>query len=150
MSEKMHSRYRFERLDSELFPLAKQFYKRARYHSHVGRKDEIYVIRDKLSDQQIVAAVRLVCLDQHLMLRSMVVLPNQQRSGIGRLFLRELKPMIAQRECWCFPFEWLTGFYGLVDFKLIEPTMCPIIIKQKYQQYCAQGRKLVVMKSAPD
>jgi len=140
--------YSFEQLSSPLFPLAKKFYKQTKYHSHIGREDEVYIVREQFSedsDKKIVAAVRLVKLDRYLVLRSMVVSPNQQRKGIGRFLLEHLAPAIGERECWCFPFEWLEEFYALIQFKLFTPEQCPPVISNKYQQYTSQGRKLLIM-----
>jgi len=135
----------FEQLASPLFPLVKQFYKQARYHNHVGKTDEVYVVR-QTPNNKIVAAVRLVNLPDYLMLRSMVVSPELQREGIGHFLLQHLKSAIGTRVCWSFPFEWLTSFYGLIEFNTCQPEQCPPDIKQKYFQYTEQGRKLVIMK----
>jgi len=150
MNDSQTPSYSFEQLSPPLFPLAKKFYKRTKYHSHIGREDEVYVAReqsteDPASDKEIVAAVRLVRLDRFLILRSMVVSPNRQRKGIGRFLLEHLAPAIGERDCWCFPFEWLEEFYSLVQFKKLSPDLCPPAIAHKYQQYTSQGRKLLIM-----
>jgi len=134
-----------EKLLSPLFPLAKQFYKHAKYHSHIGREDEVYVIRDETQNNQIIAAVRLVRMSDYLILRSMVVSPNRRGEGVGKVLLKYLRPAIGDRECWCFPFEWLETLYASIGFSTIENKHCPPDILQKYLQYISQGRKLLIM-----
>jgi len=150
MNDSQAPAYSFEQLSPPSFPLAKKFYKRTKYHSHIGREDEVYVVRehsaeDQTSDKEIVAAVRLVRLDRFLILRSMVVSPNRQRKGIGRFLLEHLAHAIGERDCWCFPFEWLEEFYTLIQFKKLAPDFSPPAISHKYQQYTSQGRKLLIM-----
>ncbi len=135
-----------EVLDPPRFPLAKQFYKHARYHSHVGKEDEAYVLRDKSQADKIVAAVRLVKSERYLILRSMLVSPLVQRQGIGSLLLNKLAPHLGKRECWCFPFEWLADFYTQIDFHFIDPKQAPPSIAESFQRYLRQGKKLTLMK----
>ena len=139
------SPYLFEQLSPPLYPLAKQFYKRAKYHSNIGREDEVYVVRDQQSDKAIIAAVRLVRMDKYLILRSMVVNPLRQGEGIGAFLLTQLESAFNKRDCWCFPFEWLEEFYGHIGFETLYAEQCPPPIAHKYQQYTSQGKKLLIM-----
>ena len=135
--------YIFEHLPSNQFPLAKKFYKSARYHSNIGRKDEVYVIRHK---HIIIASLKLVKLDQYLILRSMVVSPSYRRNGVGLFMLSQLANVLEERECWCFPFHGLETFYNAIGFKTYQTEDCPNVIGQKYQQYHSQGKKIFIMK----
>lgn len=146
MSDLSHNNFALERLDPPRFPLAKQFYKQANYHSHVGKEDEVYILRNNNSNNKIVAAVRLVKSDQYLILRSMVVAPSEQRQGIGSRLLTELKPHLANRECWCFPFEWLKAFYAQIGFQAQNIEQAPPYIAESLRRYIRQGRKLILMK----
>lgn len=146
MSEGADNNYFLERLDPPRFPLAKQFYKQANYHSHVGKEDEVFVLRDSTQNNKIVAAVRLVKSDQYLILRSMVVLPKYQKKGLGRQLLSMLEEHIGERECWCFPFEWLESFYSIIHFQQVEITSSPRFIAESLRRYLRQGRKLILMK----
>ena len=137
------SEYHFSHLEPPLFPLAKKFYKSARYPSNIGREDEVYVVRH---NNIIVAALKLVKLDQYLILRSMVVSPLYRRSGVGLFMLNHLVEKLESRECWCFPFNGLETFYGAIGFKVRLPDNSPNIIQQKYQQYFSQGKKIFIMK----
>ena len=137
--------FHFEQLQPTQFPLVKNFYKAARYHNQVGKKDEVYILRDTSQGNKIVAAVRLVKSADFLILRSMVVLPEQQKQGIGRYFLIQLRPVLMNRSCWCFPFEWLESFYSSIGFELHSPEEAPTLIRNKFFQYSEQGRKILIM-----
>lgn len=141
-------RYCFESVPPSHFPLIKQFYKQVNYFNQVGRKDEVYCLRDTSDGNAIVAAVRLVKTADYLILRSMVVAPASQRQGLGKLFLQQVIAQLGKRTCWCYPFEWLEDFYKSAGFICIEPEKAPLLIHTKYQQYLAQGRKLLIMRFA--
>jgi len=135
--------YHFEQLTPPQFPLAKKFYKSARYPSNIGREDEVYVVRHR---NIIIATLKLVKLDQYLILRSMVVSPLNRRTGVGLFMLHRLTEKLETRECWCFPFDGLEAFYGAIGFNTCLPENSPNIIRQKYQQYFSQGKKIFIMK----
>jgi len=135
--------YHFEQLMPPQFPLAKKFYKSARYPNNIGREDEVYVV---LHQSNIIATLKLVKLDQHLILRSMVVSPMYRRTGVGLFMLHRLAQKLETRECWCFPFNGLESFYGAIGFKAYRPENSPTIIRKKYQQYFSQGKKIFIMK----
>ncbi len=137
--------YLFEKVPPSHFPLVKNFYKAANYFNQVGRKDEVFILREIPQQNRIVAAVRLVKTADYLILRSMVVLPELQGNGLGKHFLEQLKPFLTNRSCWCFPFEWLEGFYGGAGFELFSPENAPTLIRNKYHQYTEQGRKILIM-----
>lgn len=140
----------FEKVPLTHYPLVKSFYKSANYFSQVGKKDEVYVLRDTSQHNKIVAAARLVKTADYLILRSMVVTPDIQRQGLGQHFLTGLKKALSERECWCYPFEWLESFYQKIGFKTLSPEDCPVLIKNKHQQYTEQGRKLLIMHLSKD
>ena len=135
--------FHFEQLMAPQFPLAKKFYKSARYPNNIGREDEVYVVRHQ---NIIIASLKLVKLDQYLILRSMVVSPLHRRTGVGLFMLRCLAKRLEKRECWCFPFDGLETFYSAIDFRACLPENSPHIIRQKYQQYFSQGKKIFIMK----
>lgn len=135
----------FEHVSPPHFPLVKKFYKSANYFSQVGKKDEVYILRDRSQGNKIIAAARLVKTADYLILRSMVVLPERQRQGIGQYFLEQIQPYLSQRNCWCFPFEWLKSYYASVGFEDTPPEHAPTLIRNKFNQYTEQGRKILIM-----
>ena len=136
----------FEAVPGSHIPLVKQFYKQAQYFNQVGRKDEVYCLRAIPFAKQIVAAVRLVKTADYLILRSMVVLPELQRQGLGKDLLQQITNTLNQRTCWCFPFEWLEGFYQSAGFECVQAEKAPKLIHTKYLQYRQQGRKILIMR----
>ena len=138
--------FKLEALRPEQYPLVKRFYKLAKYHSHVGKEDEVYVLRDQAANNQLLAAVRLVTSSDSLILRSMVVAPEDQGLGLGSILLHDLQTHLNGRECWCFPFQWLESFYAQIDFQCQESESAPPHIAEKYHRYIKQGRKLSLMK----
>lgn len=139
------SGFHFEKVLTSHYPLVKSFYKTANYFNQVGRKDEVFVLREIAQQNRIVAAVRLVKSADYLILRSMVVLPELQRKGLGKFLLEQLKPSLINRSCWCFPFEWLEHFYASIGFESFPPENAPNLIRNKYHQYSEQGRKILIM-----
>lgn len=137
--------FHFEQAPVSHYPLVKSFYKSARYFNQVGRKDEVYILREIAQKNRIIAATRLVKTADYLILRSMVVLPELQHQGIGSYFLEQLKPLLKNRDCWCFPFEWLEPFYASIGFEPFSPEDAPNLIRTKYHQYSEQGRKILIM-----
>ena len=125
--------------------MVKSFYKTANYFNQIGRKDEVFVLREKSQHNRIIAAARLVKTADYLILRSMVVLPELQKQGIGKYFLEQLKPSLINRSCWCFPFEWLENFYTGIGFEPYLPENAPTLIRNKFHQYSNQGRKILIM-----
>ncbi|MFT6030837.1 MAG: N-acetylglutamate synthase-like GNAT family acetyltransferase [Oleiphilaceae bacterium] len=142
----MHSNhFHFEQIPTSHYQLVKSFYKKSHYFNQVGRKDEVFALREISQHNRIIAAARLVKTADYLILRSMVVLPELQKQGIGKYFLEHLKPSLINRSCWCFPFEWLECFYAGIGFKPYFPEDAPALIRRKYQQYSDQGRKILIM-----
>lgn len=138
--------YHFEAVPASHLPLIKQFYKEAAYFSQVGRKDEVYCLRATQQHNKIIAAARLVKTADYLILRSMVVLPDYQRHGLGKYFLVHLTSALNHRPCWCFPFRWLESFYSSIGFQRVTAEQAPNVIANKYTQYLQQGRKLLIMR----
>ena len=125
------------------YPLANRFYKQAREKGKTQRSDEIYVAR---IDQQIVAAVRLCPLSEgKLLLRSLAVLPEYRRTGIGTQFMEYVVEQIGPRECWCYPFSWLQGFYEQFEFHRVESESAPEFIRTPFENYQRQGRDILIM-----
>lgn len=138
-----HKKLDFQAITPTAFPLVKQFYKAASYHHGIGRKDEVYAVRFESS---IISALRLVPMDNYLLLRSMVVSPSYRGKGVGLFMLEKLTKALSQRSCWCFPFEQLESFYRYAGFVKQSPETCPNNIAHKFQQYRLSGKKIIVMK----
>jgi len=143
---------KFECLKPVAYPLANRFYKQAREKGKTQSSDEIYVAR---IEQKIIAAVRLCPLSgskvlstqpsAKLLLRSLAVLPEYRRTGIGTQFMQYIAEQIGSRECWCYPFSWLQEFYEQFGFHIVEPNDAPEFIRTPFGNYQRQGRDILIM-----
>jgi N-acetylglutamate synthase-like GNAT family acetyltransferase len=152
----MLSNINFECLAPIAYPLANRFYKQAREKGKTQSSDEIYVARE---GQEIIAAVRLCPLSESkvlsveptvqpilkLLLRSLAVLPEHRRTGIGTQFMAYITEQIGSRECWCYPFSWLQGFYEQCGFSVVAPEDAPEFIRIPFDNYQRQGRDILIM-----
>ena len=142
----------YEQLTSIAYPLANRFYKLAREKGKTQSSDEVYVARD---DANIIAAVRVCPLvdrgadseapPDKLLLRSLAVSPDARRTGIGSLFMEYVVQQIGTRECWCYPFSWLEGFYAQTGFVAVTPEDAPDFIRVPFENYRRQGRDILIM-----
>lgn len=142
----------YEKLDPICYPLANRFYKLAREKGKTQSSDEVYVTREGAN---IIAAVRLCPLSDRLngsqvpadklLLRSLAVLPDYRRTGIGRQFMAYVAQQIGARECWCYPFSWLEGFYARTGFLTVTPDDAPDVIRSPFENYRRQGRDILIM-----
>ena len=142
----------FERLEPISYPLANRFYKQAHEKGKTQSSDEIHVAR---TGQQIIAAVRLCPIRESktlpdsspskLLLRSLAVLPEYRRTGIGTQFMEYIADQIRPRECWCYPFSWLQVFYEQFGYHIVEPEDAPEFIRTPFDNYQRQGRDILIM-----
>jgi N-acetylglutamate synthase-like GNAT family acetyltransferase len=150
--EKMLRNINFECLTPITYPLANRFYKQAREKGKTQGSDEVYVAR---IEQQIIAVVRLCPISERktlsaqppakLLLRSLAVLPEYRRTGIGTQFMKYVVGEIGTRECWCYPFSWLQAFYEQFGFHRVEPASAPEFIRTPFENYQRQGRDILIM-----
>lgn len=159
----------YERLEPVAYPLANRFYKQAREKGKTQSRDEVYIARQ---GQQIVAAVRLCPLNGNpavsgenhvvsnekqrvpelviapdiLLLRSLAVLPELRRTGVGSGLMNYVAEQLGARLCWCYPFSWLQSFYEAFGFRVVEPEQAPALVRTPYETYRRQGRDILIMK----
>ena len=124
----------YEQLLPIAYPLANRFYKQAGEKGKTQSSDSVYVAR---ADAKIVAAVRLCPIvvqgqtgteassGDLLLLRSLAVLPEYRRTGMGSRFMEYVVEQISGHECWCYPFSWLKSFYAQTDFEEVAPEDAP-------------------------
>ena len=134
-------------LEPIAYPLVNRFYKQAREKGKTQRSDEIYVAR---AGQQIIAAVRLCPIaGGGVLLRSLAVLPEYRRTGVGTQFMNYVGAQIGARECWCYPFSWLQIFYEASGFQCVVPDDAPDFICTPFENYQRQGRDILIMVLNP-
>jgi predicted N-acetyltransferase YhbS len=142
----------YEQLAPIAYPLANRFYKQAGEKGKTQSSDEVYVAR---VGAKIIAAVRLCPMVKgltnvnnnagKLLLRSLAVSPEFRRTGVGSQFMTYVVDQIGARECWCYPFSWLEGFYAQTHFVPIAVADAPEAIAVPFENYRRQGRDIVIM-----
>jgi N-acetylglutamate synthase-like GNAT family acetyltransferase len=88
----------------------------------------VLVARD---GQTVVAALRLCPEAGTLLLRTVVVAGGRRGEGIGRSLLVEASKAIGRRECWCFPWTYLEGFYGAIGFARVPDASVPAALRHR-------------------
>lgn len=142
----------YEQLAPVAYPLVNRFYKQAREKGKTQGSDEVYVAR---VESEIIAAVRICPVhvgnqkietsSKKLLLRSLAVLPDYRRTGVGSQFMDYVVTQLGARECWCYPFSWLQGFYELSGFEFVAPDNAPESIRVPFENYSRQGRDILIM-----
>lgn len=139
-------------------PLVNRFYKDCRYSAKAGRGEVVFVARvsegQSLPANKIIAAVRFQKkADDWWFLRSMCVAPECRGQGVGQQLLAGLKTFLAERPCFCYPFNHLEAFYGLLGFELTETEQIhlqPSFMSEPFERYTRQGRKIILMQRPVD
>ncbi|WP_250656365.1 GNAT family N-acetyltransferase [Alkalimarinus coralli] len=142
----------YEQLAPVAYPLVNRFYKQAREKGKTQGSDEVYVAR---VESEIIAAVRICPVHEggqstgttpkKLLLRSLAVLPDYRRTGVGSQFMDYVVTQLGARECWCYPFSWLQGFYEQSGFEFVAPEYAPESIRGPFENYRRQGRDILIM-----
>jgi N-acetylglutamate synthase-like GNAT family acetyltransferase len=132
-----------ELLDALHLPLVNRFYKSCRYSAKAGRGEQVFVLREKGA---IKAALRLVPKpDSFRFLRSMCVAPECRRQGLGLRLLQEIETDLDRSPLYCFPFDHLQSFYETIGFELRSPDDVPAFIRDPFDAYVRQGKKILIM-----
>ena len=110
------------RVDNDGRADVESFYRRELGREVVLEADQdVYAARDG----SIVGALRLCPEAETLVLRTVVVAEGRRGRGIGRAMLALASDAIGRRECWCFPWEHLEGFYGAIGFRRVDRERIP-------------------------
>ena len=97
-------------------------------------------------DSRIIAALRLSPVGHNYLLRSMCVSSELRNQGIGSFLLQQIQPDLADINCYCFPYSHLESFYSSAGFSLINIETAPEAIRDKFQRYVNNGKKICLMK----
>lgn len=157
-----------ERVPLAHYPLISRFYNRARYKSKPAKVDEVWGVK---ADSEWIAALRLCPLlltesapvdgflsvpedkatgfvnvrTEACFLRSLAVLPERRREGLGYQLMQEVCRAL-DKPCWCFPYRHLQGFYERLGFRSVEMTDVPDLLLRRFEVYERQGKLLLVMQ----
>ncbi len=143
---------------SELFPTVKRFYKAAGYPAKPGRLEQVFTLG--LSDVSgfserslnIIGAVRVLCVQRHKerqwhCLRSLVTAPQWRGQGVATQLLAFVfsHGVLQALPVYCFALEGTVRLYQRVGFVITEPALAPTFIREGYEKYRRQGRKISIM-----
>jgi len=119
--------------------------------AQAAKNDEVIIARDsQTTAQKIIAALRLCPYEDSWLLRSMSVDQEYQRRGIGLKMLLENQQSLKEKDCYCFPYRHLQGFYQKAGFKLIHNDDASPVIQQLFQQYLDSGKDIILMRIITD
>ena len=113
------------------------------YRRELGREvpleadQEVFAARE---GRTLVGALRLPEA-KTLVLRTVVVADGRRGQGIGRAMLAIASEAIGRRECWCFPWEHLEGFYGAIGFRRVDRGQIPPSLLHRLGEGCIPTRR---------
>ncbi|MEN8007070.1 MAG: GNAT family N-acetyltransferase [Candidatus Krumholzibacteriota bacterium] len=119
------------------------FYETVGYSGGVHPGDRLLV---GLLDGRIVAAVRLCEEEGLLVLRGMYVAPDFRSRRLGTELLRFASLEIGPQECWCVPYEHLTGFYAEIGFRVCAGESVPEFLVERQARYAGNGHVVTIMR----
>jgi len=127
----------------EDLPRVRRFYDGWRYRGEV-RPEDIVLIAEQ--DGAIIGAVRLAPEHGTTVLRGMRVQPGSQRQGIGTRLLASAGAEL-KGPCYCIPYAHLTGFYGHIGFRVLDPASAPDFLAERLAAYRARedGNEYLLM-----
>lgn len=139
--------YQLESVPELQIPLVNKFYKQCRYSAKAVRGDVVYVLKGR---EGIVAAVRLEPkADGWYFLRAMCVAPEVRGQGVGSQLLLGLSDFLQHHPCYCYPFDHLQAFYQQAGFTWRDPEQAPAFMRDAFERYTRQGRKIILMARLP-
>lgn len=118
----------YQRLASELLPLANKFYKSQGSPMRVGRAEQVWVARGA----EIVAACCLKPVDSGHWLTALLVSQTWRQQGIASHLLRHLREQVAG-PIWLFCDPDLWPFYQRLGF--VPAPQLPATLAERLQRY---------------
>ncbi len=118
----------YQRLASELLPLANKFYKSQRSSMRVGRSEQVWVARQA----QIIAACCLKPMAHGQWLTALLVASQHRQQGIASHLLQQLLPSCGG-PIWLFCHPDLWAFYQRQGFQ--PTTQLPAALADRLRRY---------------
>ena len=108
------------------------FYRGEGFGSEASSEHVIYLAED---EGEIVGVVRLVPVEDYLVLRGMMVRSAYRRQGIGKGLLAALVPHMDGQTVYCLPWAHLEDFYAGVGFETIPLEDCPNVLRDRLDRH---------------
>ncbi|MDO8695867.1 MAG: GNAT family N-acetyltransferase [Pseudomonas sp.] len=118
----------YQRLASELLPLANKFYKSQRSNMRVGRSEQVWIARQT----QIIAACCLKPVEHGQWLTALLVASQHRQQGIASQLLQQLLRSCAG-PVWLFCHPDLLAFYQRQGFQ--SSTQLPAALADRLRRY---------------
>lgn len=110
-----------------------QFYKSVNEHIRLGKNERVFTAKE---GNQIIGAIRLVDEGNYCVLRTLYILPEKQRQGIGKALVKRLLQQLPKAiPLYCLPYPYVKRLYANFGFRQISPEKLPRKIKVRYQKY---------------
>jgi len=121
----------------------RRYYEGWQYRGEVRPDDTIMIAEH---DGAIIGVVRLAAEHGTTVLRGMRVDSGFQRQGIGTRLLA-LAGTGLTGPCYCIPYAHLTGFYGQIGFRVLDPRDAPDFLAERLATYRAraEGQEYLLM-----
>ena len=126
--------------------LVDRFYRDCGEKARCGRHDRVYIARE---GREIVAAARLLAVDDCWLLRNLTVAPARRRRGLARQLMQALLARHRDSPVCCYALAELEGFYLSLGFARTEAGKLPPGIGQTFVRYQARGKSFVLMACFP-
>jgi GNAT superfamily N-acetyltransferase len=101
------------------------------------------------SEAKIIGAVRLCPETDFFVLRRMQVLAPFQRQGIGKQLLQSCTEHLADRACYCIPWQHLRLFYQQAKFQEVSPSQAPVLLRERFNSYISREMSVILMCRLP-
>ncbi|KAF3889555.1 MULTISPECIES: GNAT family N-acetyltransferase [Nostocales] len=124
----------------------KAFYNRCGYGGDLSEEALIFIAQ---WEERIVGAVRLCPNIKFFVLRGMQVLAPFQRQGVGTQLLQVCTEQLAERVCYCIPWQHLKSFYQQVGFQEVSPIEVPDLLRKRFSNYIFRGMNVILMRRLP-
>ena len=121
----------------------KRFYREHKMKPQAPKSDDIYIA---LLGNKLIGALRLCPYESTWLLRSMCIKTDLRGKGIGHYMLSKLVEILAEKQCYCFPYSHLENFYHKIGFEKITSNDTAEVIEKKYNGYIANGKKILLMQ----
>ncbi|BBP43271.1 GNAT family N-acetyltransferase [Thiosulfativibrio zosterae] len=126
--------------------LGNQFLKNHK-QTPAGKQDELFVVKN--TQQTLIGAARLEWIDHAYWLRNVYIEENSRRQGIGSTLIMGMQYVMGTHPTYCFAYEHLTEFYEKLGFNTISDSVLPVSLKEKFQRYLNQDKKICAMQFSP-
>jgi GNAT superfamily N-acetyltransferase len=148
----------------------KLFYRQHMPYARLAQKESVAVIHHlsppaidgtddidevDISQQKIIAAVRVKPIGQYQLINGLLVHPDYRGQQLSTQLLKFIAPKLTAKNCFLFAHPWLIGLYQQQHFIVIDQNVVigqndlsaiPADITQLYRRYHSEQRPLVLMQ----